>query len=610
MPAPRTAGAATSCEPRRLGYFLVLIGFSAFGVFDHSLWAPNESRGAGMVWDMFRSGNWIRSSLNGAPFLEEPPLLHWTALFFCSLSGRISEGLVRLPAALYGIGTMGIVVRWGARFHRKRAGLLAAFLCATTLVFAEYSRIVLCDVCLAFMVAAALEAFWSAYSAERGRAIRFLAFLALTACAFYAKGVLGPGLVMASVVTFLALRREWKLALVLSLSFAPVLAAVVAPWTIALYRDGGAEHLMKVFVDNQLGRFFELPHGAAVTELPVVGRFLGSFASRPVPVDPYFVHKEGIFYYLLNLPVYLLPWTALTLPALRHWFRRESPVVAPFATFLRCSLVVGVVVLHVSSAKVACYALPLLPSLFLMVAVWCEDVGSTVPRLVDRWAYRITEEFARMLVWLLPSVFLVLLAIPGPCFDVVKALVPASRFQVPPGEPSAWLFGSDAGVVWRGAVVCAVALVFGTLALRSLKRRRDRVGVAANLLDLVAVLVVVVTAVFSAAMPIYDRQRSYKPVVELVRGELDRGREIALAVDASKDVGAFTFYADRRLPEVSLIPGALEYLRQGVGPRGVVIQADDRASLEAALQGFAHGTLGVPESMGLTSPSFLLITRN
>ena len=84
----------------------LVILFCLSGVFGRSLWGPLETRGAGMIWDMYRHGMWVFPTLNGFPYLEKPPLLHWTALVCCSLAGGVNEALVRIPSALYAFGTL------------------------------------------------------------------------------------------------------------------------------------------------------------------------------------------------------------------------------------------------------------------------------------------------------------------------------------------------------------------------------------------------------------------------------------------------------------------------------------------------------------------------
>jgi 4-amino-4-deoxy-L-arabinose transferase-like glycosyltransferase len=603
-------GIARRLEPReRTALLVLLVAFCLFGVFDHSLWAPNDSREGAMVWEMYTSGHWTKLSLNGAPFLEKPPLLHWTALFFCRLFGGVSEGLVRLPAALYGCGALLVVWRWGCMLGRERAGILAAFLCATTLLYAEYSRIVLTDICLTFMVTLGLFLFSKAYTARSGRAPMYAAFLLATALAFYAKGVLGPGLVIASVLVFLVLRREWKLALLLPCLGFLLLAAVVAPWALALYREGGSDDLIGVFVDNQLGRFFALPRGAEVTSLPIVGRFLGFMVGRPIPPDPYFVHKEPIYFYLWKLPIFWLPWTLLVPPAIAHWFARDTTLTSPLSSLLRCALITILVVLHVSSAKVACYALPLFPILFLMVGVWCEDELSSSLGAFSSWMSRITFAVVRAVMFVVPSAYLVAFALPASAWRGIETALGGAGVRASLGELPSWLRAPGAIAAWRGAGACAIALLVAMLAMRSVRRSIDEGDRAGGLLKLVAAFTVVVMLSLWAVMPAWDHQRTYKPMAEVARAEIAAGRRIALAVGQEKDVGEFIYYADARLPEVSLFPGVREFLELGDGPRGVIVHQEDLDALRESLAGIDHAIVRAPEGSGQKSQSFCLITR-
>jgi 4-amino-4-deoxy-L-arabinose transferase-like glycosyltransferase len=93
-----------------MGLWILLVFFSFHGVFGHSLWGGNDTREGGMIWDMFRNGTYVTPTINGTPFLEKPPLLHWTGVAICRAAGTVTEGLVRLPAALYGFGTLVLLV--------------------------------------------------------------------------------------------------------------------------------------------------------------------------------------------------------------------------------------------------------------------------------------------------------------------------------------------------------------------------------------------------------------------------------------------------------------------------------------------------------------------
>src|SRR5262249_35599049 len=69
---------------------LILVAVYCLGIFDHGLWAPMDTVGAGMIWGMHDAGSWVVPLLNGEPYLEKPPLMHWTALVLMSVTGRLT----------------------------------------------------------------------------------------------------------------------------------------------------------------------------------------------------------------------------------------------------------------------------------------------------------------------------------------------------------------------------------------------------------------------------------------------------------------------------------------------------------------------------------------
>ena len=252
---------------KRLGLFLLLLLLSAAGVFDHSLWS-NDAREGAMIAEMVRNNTWTTPTFNGVAYLEKPPLMHWTAVLLCRMTGRINASMTRLPAALYGFAAMLLVVAMAREMDRERSGWLAAFMCATSALYFEYSRVVLTDTTLAFMVMLALFIFWRAWRAKKPAIALHITFMVVAALSFYAKGLLGPGLIWVTVCIFLALQRAWKRMLILPLVFVPIFLLTLLPWTLALYRVGGMEFLNTVFWANQFGRFL-------------------TFTGPDLPVDPY-----------------------------------------------------------------------------------------------------------------------------------------------------------------------------------------------------------------------------------------------------------------------------------------------------------------------------------
>lgn len=517
---------------------LVLLGvFFAFGLFDHSLWSSNDTREGAMIAAMARGGSWTLPALNGEPYLEKPPLLHWTGAVLCRLTGVVNEGLVRLPAAFYGFGSVLLIWLFGRALGRERAGLLAAALCATALLMAEYSKIVLTDTALTFFVMLPLWLFWRAYTATTWRVLRYVLFLLASAFAFYAKGLLGPGFVWVSVCLFLLWRREWKLLFGLPLAFLPIFALVLAPWVGALFVAGGRDYLVGVFWDNQFGRFL-------------------SFHDTSLPLDPYFVHKEPLWYYLKSAPLRLLPWTLLVVAALVAWFRRGSAYRGDLALFLRLALVTMLAVLHISAAKTACYLLPLFPLLFLMTGLWLEDVLR--PGGARRW-----ERAALGLT----AGALTVVALVAP-FGVLTASLCFKRINH--GLP----FPLPMPLLMYGGALALLAFVLALLFLRKMRNWQRAGAWQALVWHGPQMGIVLLTLNLAAMLPVLDAAKSYRPLTDFVRAQVGVAGRIGFTSDDERDQGALTFYLARSVDILACDESLLEYLFTGSRPVGVIVPAD------------------------------------
>jgi 4-amino-4-deoxy-L-arabinose transferase-like glycosyltransferase len=541
-----TAPASPNLSLReRLGALLLLALVFVAGVFDHSLWS-NDAREGAMIAEMVRDGRWVTPTFNGAAYLEKPPLMHWTAVVFCRLAGGASEGLVRLPAALYGLGAMLLAVLWARDLGRERAGWAGAFMGATSALYFEYSRVVLTDTTLAFMVTLSLYLFWRAWRTPGPAGSRHAAFLVVSALSFYAKGLLGPGLIWVSVCAFLALQRRWKRLVLLPLLFLPVFLLALLPWVLALARAGGRSYLVDVFWANQFGRFLTLN-------------------SPDLPVDPYFVHKEPIWFYLTHLPARLLPWTLFVIPAVAHWFRPRSPLRGELPVFLRTALCAMLLVLHASSAKAAAYAMPLYPVLFLMTGLWLDDA-------LREWSSR-TER----------GIILAVLSLLG----LAAILAPLALLAGVAAGFRGWRLFWMCGPFTAAATTLLALLVGGFTIFMFLRTWRGfRSGVAPLfLLDAPMALAVVMALLMTAATPAYDFQRTYKPAVEMVRAEREAGRRLALVSNLERDHGQFLFYLDQPVERLSPSDDLRAFLAADPGTRGLIVPEDYQPEVRAALAG-------------------------
>lgn len=557
-------------------YFLLflLALFCTAGVFDHSLWSPNESREGSMIAEMYRTDNWLMPVINGEPYLEKPPLLYWTGVLFCAMAGHVSEGLVRLPAAVYGFGAIFIAYLFARRLGYERAGIAGAFMCATSIMYMEYSRVVLTDVCIAFTVILSLWLFWCAYTEKKW--FYWVLFLFASAFSFYAKGLLGPGFVWVTVMCFLLYRKEFALACILPALFIPIFMMTVTPWAWGLYQKGGVDYLNAAFIDNQLGRFF-------------------TFSNKSLPPDPYFCHKEPFYYYFKVLPVYLLPWSLPIAAGLIHWFRKGRGLSDPLSVFLRFAVVCMAIILFASSAKDTRYAIPLFPLLCLMTGIWVQQAAKNSFSILEKWALGITGLLTALLLFLIPVLVIILFFAPQAFFD---HFFNGADILRAPGLFYARL----------AAAVCVLILLLEVAAavnIRTLLKSRERIR---SILLYPALYTAFLIPLECVVMPAYDYQRTLAPCTDIVTSEIQKNSRIALAFDDGSYIGVFTFYLNRRFPVLTSPKEAADFLSDPDTPSTVIVKTEDIEKIEECIH---TGQVRVVKSdyNGLNGDSFRLLTN-
>jgi hypothetical protein len=90
--------------------------------------------------------------------------------------------------------------------------------------------------------------------------------------------------------------------------------------------------------------------------------------------------------------------------------------------------------------------------------------------------------------------------------------------------------------------------------------------------------------------PVLDEHRSYKPIAALAAEENSHGVTIALGTEEYRDVGAFTFYLDHRLPILKTAADVASFLR-APEPRAVLARVETLSSLEPKLAEVPHAQL-------------------
>ncbi len=197
---------------------------------------PSEGRYAEIAREMLESGNWVTPRLNYVRHFEKPPLAYWMIALGEQLAGRNEWG-VRLLPALFAIALVLLTYRIASRRGDRLAGVFAAAVLVTELLFFAVGRSATSDVFVTFWGAAAIACFleWRAGDPAAKNPRRLYAV-----CLALGMLTKGPVVLVHGVlppVVHLALRREWgalrrfgfgAATLVAALAFLPWMAAAEA----------------------------------------------------------------------------------------------------------------------------------------------------------------------------------------------------------------------------------------------------------------------------------------------------------------------------------------------------------------------------------------------
>jgi 4-amino-4-deoxy-L-arabinose transferase-like glycosyltransferase len=347
----------------------VLAGCLLFaGLGSLPLLEPDEGRNAEVAREMLASGDWITPHYDGLPYLDKP------AVFFCLVASSfklagLHEWSARAPSALMGLCLLLLSWFLARRMFGDATAARAGVVIATAPLVILFSRLVIFDMTLAFLITLAMVCFWFAETAEfRRPKLDILMFLAM-GLATITKGPVGFLLPLLSITAYQALRgklRELK-----RLRWGrgcAVFLAVVLPWFISISI-----------------RYPDFPRYALLEES--LARFSGGLVHR----------KGGLLYYF---PVYLagfFPWSIFLLWAgwSRHkqWKEIRDRSFSPSLYLLTWS-VVTFAFFSLSQSQLPGYLLPAVVPLGILMAKAWGDVGSPGTTKCPDW---LTAGFATLL---------------------------------------------------------------------------------------------------------------------------------------------------------------------------------------------------------------------
>lgn len=313
----------------------------------------DETRYLSVAWEMWQQQHILVPISNGAPYSHKPPLLFWL-MQISWLPFGVQDVTARLIAPLFGLGSIWLSMRLAARLWPERPELpgRVPFLLLGMPVWAVYASLTMFDTLVAFF--------------------SLLGWLALVNAAHTHKQAwwwlfgfaIGLGLLAKGPVALVFLL--WP--------------ALLAPWWLRNWSHSWWSWYGRLLAAFMLGAAlllaWALPAALAGGSDYARALFWGQTAGR---IHNSFAHQHPVYWYVLLLPVLLLPWSLYP-----GWYRFAGSVLQEKGSRFCASIFLpAFITLSLVSGKQLHYLLPLFPVVAMLLARMAEQ--SEARQVFNRW---------------------------------------------------------------------------------------------------------------------------------------------------------------------------------------------------------------------------------
>lgn len=307
---------------------------------------PSEGRGPEISREMVAKGDWLEMRLLGYRYYEKPPLTYWLVAPAVKLFGA-HDWAARVPLLFSGLAVFLLLWAVSIKHFGRQYGWSAVLVMGSLVGFLAGNAMLLTDSFLMPLFAATCLFFYLALenNASPGRRAGFLLLGAVGAVlGFLTKGAVG--VVLPAAIVFFWLLWEKRLKNLFSFSVLPaillfVLLLLPILWLIEKHNPGFARHFL--FEEH-------------------IARFLGTRQTQ--------LHPEPFWWFLMVLPLLLLPWTLFLFRAARNIYKKEIFKNDSFSRFLFVWLAVVICFFSAGTGKLMSYILPAIPPLGLLIGRW------------------------------------------------------------------------------------------------------------------------------------------------------------------------------------------------------------------------------------------------
>ena len=324
---------------RTLGPLLVLLAGAAFllpGLGRTTMTREQELRVALTARTMANGGSWTRPVFLGEARLRKPPLMYWAVASSYQVAGTTASATAaRLPSALAGLLTMGLLYALAAPALGRRRAALSALVCGTSFIFIKQARLAETDLLLCLGTTVAALALYRGLASPRRWQPWALAGVA-AGLGFMSKGPAALALPLLAALTFTLttprVRQAWSAGK--GSVFALLFLLIALPWYAIILGD---------------------PAGLAQVRDEI---------QRATTTSE---HAGPWFYYAYTLFQACAPWSlALPFALFSAWRHRQRTLLR----FALCWLGSSFLALSLLESKQLHYALLLVPPASLLIGAW------------------------------------------------------------------------------------------------------------------------------------------------------------------------------------------------------------------------------------------------
>lgn len=506
-----------------------LLAIWCVGMLGRGYWTPDEPREADIAWRMSWQPDKAVPLLAGEAFCEKPPLTYWLSALPIRLLGPEAWS-ARLPNLLYAMITALGAGLLALRSAGRLAGVVAAAAVSTFLLSYQVAIWLATDAPLLAAVAVALLGAYRGFYATqtRERLVGYSLMHVALGLGFLCKSAAAWMVPALALLCLAAWERRWRELIRWEL-YAGLIAqaAMILTWIGFVYLGpDGAAHLKVFFWNNLVGRF---AHIDAPNELQYAA-----------------AHRNSPGKYLLELPLYLFPWTLLVLAALRRAWRQREAAGEDYRAvrFALAASLPPLAILSLAATARNIYLAPALPGVALLLGWWAKELSAGA----DRWDLRALRATSILLLMGV-IVFIAALALIGA--DAWNSIGSHAEFML---------------VSATGLIVAAC------LAIRAWTTAPDRVGST-----LWALLLAYCALLTGPASQVYARVDTWQDLGSIARAMArdSMGRSLVLFAPDETTRAMIDMYARTTVGLIPppIDPGAIDRLRAQVqaAPQGFVV---------------------------------------